>query len=648
MPIITDSSGKQIEVSQTIYEAMQAQGSEKYGITPTMVTPLTQPTLQPLQPIPQLTPVLLSADIEQQKVLQQIKETGKEDVKIGTSDIPFYSFVEPFLGKYDIAIPFSGAIQSAAQVLPDISAFAETGRTKWLAEHGGQEMPNILTDLLGAENRRSAERIAEDIVSNIEYHPIEAAKTYAEWYLAGKGLSLAAESSIPIISSVARATFTPTGQVLGVGAFGGLGALGYVKAGEAPEGEKPFTPEQARRGREVFLGEAIPSAVAGLVGFGAGTSAVPMPKTEFAFRVKSSESTLGVKPGASQTIVENAFTRAAREYHPDIGSKPNPTKFNEAVDAYNTLKPTNAPPIPKSIKVPVPETILGRAGKSFDIGMESLYTKTGALKSGLETSIKTGIKSGAETIKSGFDTGIKTGSDFISNLRDAISKEIKKQPGATARAEKFTEVKDLTTSRVKDLTEYRPGRDIVKIDIRDLTKFEPPGGRLIERPPGEVDIFKEPPPKPPVKRPPPKDEFKGDIISKGGKVKGGKFRIPGVPIGGIPTLPSLGAGGGAGGVGGRGKYYTGKVVEHKLSEATERLFGFGKIISPIKTSKPIKRQIVKKTQKQTDFVSKNINVRNVKSTQKKQKLQPKPKQQEFDLGLEKQKSTKKNKKPNWL
>ena len=46
---------------------------------------------------------------------------------------------------------------------------------------------------------------------------------------------------------------------------------------------------------------------------------------------------LGVHRDAMDVVVKGAFRALAREYHPDTGSKPDPSKFQAAVEAYNAI-----------------------------------------------------------------------------------------------------------------------------------------------------------------------------------------------------------------------------------------------------------------------------------------------------------------------
>ncbi len=46
---------------------------------------------------------------------------------------------------------------------------------------------------------------------------------------------------------------------------------------------------------------------------------------------------LGVYPEAMDVVVKGAYRALAREYHPDTGTKPDPTKFQAATEAYNTI-----------------------------------------------------------------------------------------------------------------------------------------------------------------------------------------------------------------------------------------------------------------------------------------------------------------------
>ena len=46
---------------------------------------------------------------------------------------------------------------------------------------------------------------------------------------------------------------------------------------------------------------------------------------------------LGVHPEAMDVVVKAAFRALAREYHPDTGSKPDPAKFQAALEAYNAI-----------------------------------------------------------------------------------------------------------------------------------------------------------------------------------------------------------------------------------------------------------------------------------------------------------------------
>jgi len=46
---------------------------------------------------------------------------------------------------------------------------------------------------------------------------------------------------------------------------------------------------------------------------------------------------LGLHPEAMTIVVKGAFRSLAREYHPDTGTKPNPERFQAALEAYNTI-----------------------------------------------------------------------------------------------------------------------------------------------------------------------------------------------------------------------------------------------------------------------------------------------------------------------
>lgn len=46
---------------------------------------------------------------------------------------------------------------------------------------------------------------------------------------------------------------------------------------------------------------------------------------------------LGVYPEAMDVVVKAAFRVLAREYHPDTGTKPDSTKFQAAVEAYDAI-----------------------------------------------------------------------------------------------------------------------------------------------------------------------------------------------------------------------------------------------------------------------------------------------------------------------
>ena len=46
---------------------------------------------------------------------------------------------------------------------------------------------------------------------------------------------------------------------------------------------------------------------------------------------------LGVQHSASDRVVKFAFRAAAFEYHPDTGVRPDPAKFQKAVEAYDKI-----------------------------------------------------------------------------------------------------------------------------------------------------------------------------------------------------------------------------------------------------------------------------------------------------------------------
>jgi len=46
---------------------------------------------------------------------------------------------------------------------------------------------------------------------------------------------------------------------------------------------------------------------------------------------------LGIHPEAMDVVVRSAYRALAREYHPDTGTKPDPTKFQQATEAYNAI-----------------------------------------------------------------------------------------------------------------------------------------------------------------------------------------------------------------------------------------------------------------------------------------------------------------------
>lgn len=46
---------------------------------------------------------------------------------------------------------------------------------------------------------------------------------------------------------------------------------------------------------------------------------------------------LGVRIDAKDVVVRGAFRSLAREFHPDTGTAPDPKKFQEANEAYNTI-----------------------------------------------------------------------------------------------------------------------------------------------------------------------------------------------------------------------------------------------------------------------------------------------------------------------
>jgi len=46
---------------------------------------------------------------------------------------------------------------------------------------------------------------------------------------------------------------------------------------------------------------------------------------------------LGIYPEAMDVVVKGAYRALAREYHPDTGTKPDPTKFQTATEAYNAI-----------------------------------------------------------------------------------------------------------------------------------------------------------------------------------------------------------------------------------------------------------------------------------------------------------------------
>jgi len=46
---------------------------------------------------------------------------------------------------------------------------------------------------------------------------------------------------------------------------------------------------------------------------------------------------LGIHPEAMDVVVRAAYRALAREYHPDTGTKPDPKKFQQATEAFNTI-----------------------------------------------------------------------------------------------------------------------------------------------------------------------------------------------------------------------------------------------------------------------------------------------------------------------
>lgn len=47
---------------------------------------------------------------------------------------------------------------------------------------------------------------------------------------------------------------------------------------------------------------------------------------------------LGIHPDALDVVVRGAYRALAREFHPDTGVTPNPQKFQQATEAYNTIR----------------------------------------------------------------------------------------------------------------------------------------------------------------------------------------------------------------------------------------------------------------------------------------------------------------------
>ena len=82
----------------------------------------------------------------------------------------------------------------------------------------------------------------------------------------------------------------------------------------------------AKRGVDLYGEELVRKAGRLFAG-----AAEPEPSQDSPYTV------LGVQPDAAEFVVKAAFRAAAREYHPDTGTKPDIAKFQAANQAYNSI-----------------------------------------------------------------------------------------------------------------------------------------------------------------------------------------------------------------------------------------------------------------------------------------------------------------------